>query len=530
MSAKKQRARGKVITEASPLPRRGDPARKRKLQLDVGSEQEIGACLLKVLREEGGGYDVVYTENAFWEYDQSHGRRVEVSEDELHKIIGSFDGNDYTDGRQCKTLRISDAFAKGAIRRAAVQASCPGFFHDAASVLVFSDCAVRVTDAGKIERLSHSPDHRARVGYPFDFAPNTKCERFMEMQRQHFLGDADAAQKIACEQEFFGACLLGIVVRFEKCLAMPCDGGGGRSTKLKIIEAAFPADLVSHLDARELKSAERRTRLVGKRLNFSDEVPSDAFIDSEEFKKAVTGNILTAEGKYRASFEFRSTAGFVFPIQLAGAAELTDAFWRRFVFVRYARAFEGDPSRVLDLAAQIIAEEIPGVVAWLVEGAARLLRQGRYTVPSSHFVEEAKWKLTADTVRAFLDAMYTRSIFEQPRDEGHDPSGKPNGRPIVKHDWTGASDLYAGYRKWCFDNGHRKPEASPEFKRRVEKIGYPWRQTYKGNFYGVRDLQKAQTKANADAEKTATPLEALKGAVSVLQGAKKLSLVSNSNT
>jgi phage/plasmid-associated DNA primase len=509
--------------------------RKRR-KLDVGSEEEVGRKLLNVLRDETSiSADVVFAESDFWAYrnakkDAARGRWVQVQDERLHKIVGSFDGAEFSDGRQARTLRVSDNFARGAIRRAAVHAAQPDFFAHAEPVLVFKNGAVRVTEAGEIEVLKHASKHRARVGYAFDYDRRAKCERFMAMQRDHFRGDADAEEKIFVEQEFYGACLFGMAPKFEKCLALPCDGGGGRSTKLKVIEAAFPAGLVCHLDARELKSAERRTRLVGKRLNFSDEVPSDAFLDSEEFKKAVTGNILTAEGKYRASFEFRPIAGFVFPIQVSGAAELTDAFWRRFIFNRYNRAFEGDPSRVLGLADQIIAEEIPGVVAWLVEGAARLLRQGRYTVPSSHFVEEAKWKLTADTARAFLDAVYTRSTFPEPRDKGYDHTGRPTGEKIVKHDWAKASALYSNYRNWCGENGHRKPVPTPEFSRRVEKIGYPCSHTHKGNFYGVRPLESAQSLANEEATKQGTPLKALKGAVSILQGSPKLSLVANSTT
>lgn len=216
--------------------------------------------------------------------------------------------------------------------------------------------------------------------------------------------------------------------------------------------------------------------------------------------------------------------------QISASAELSDAFFRRFLICRYNRNFEGHAKRDYDLAETVIKGELPGVVAWMVEGAARLLERGRYTIPASHAHEEAKWKLTADTVRAFLDAMYTKALFKEPRDEGYEPNGRPNGKPVKRHDWTPGSSLYMHYRTWCDDSGHRRPVPIQEFKRRVEKIGYPSDHTHKGNFYGLRELEKAQKVANERAEAKGTPPEALKGAVSILQGVPKLSLVKNSNT
>jgi hypothetical protein len=494
---------------------RNDPDGKRRPQLAVGSEQEVGQKLLDVLRDEGYGTAVVYAEGNFWEYN-GKGRWVIISSNEVDLIVGSFDGTFYKENGRPKTVRISNAFALGAIKRAQSLANAPDFFAKATDVIVFSDVSVRVTEKGEIEVVKHSANHRCRVGYDFRFDRKAQAPQFMQMQRDHFRDDVDQEQKILVEQEFYGACLFGFATKFEKCLALPCDGGGGRSTKLKVIEAAFPEGLVSHLDARELKSAERRTRLTGKRLNFSDEVPGDAFLDSEEFKKVVTGNIITAEGKYRSSFEFRPLAGFVFPIQTTGAAELTDAFWRRFIFNRYNRAYEGDKSRVLDFAKPIIANEIPGIVVHMIEGAARLLRQGKYTIPSSHYQEESKWKLAADTVRSFLEAQYTKSLFVEPRTQGFDANGKPNGQPVKNHDWTQATDLYMTYRTWCEANGHRKPVASPEFKRRTEKIGYANQHTRHGSFYAIRPLQEAQTAENQRAKAAGEPAEILKGAISTL--------------
>jgi hypothetical protein len=474
--------------------RRGDPSRQRLGRLEIGSEYEAGRVLLEVLREEGDGVPIVSVEGRLYEYVKAHGLWAVVPEDELRRIIGSFDGSECGGGKTAKTLRVSDPFARGTICCAAAEASIPGFFVGAAAVLAFADCAVRVTAAGEIERLPHSPEHRARVGYPFKYNPKAAAPRFELMMREHFVGDEDATEKIACEQEFFGACLLGIVPTYQKCLALPSDGGGGRSTLLKTIEAAFPVGTVSHIEAKDLRSAERRTRLVGKLLNFSDEVPPDAFIESEEFKKVVVGDVVTAEGKYRASFEFRPVAGHVFPIQISASAELSVAFFRRYIIIRYNRCFEGDSSRDLYLTERIVQEELAGVVCWLIAGAARLRRQRSYTIPPSHHREALRWRIEADTVTAFVSTTMVRSTFPEPQ------SRQQEGGSWDRHDWTLSADLYVAYTTWCRENGHNKPVASGRFGERLRKIPVEVKHTNKGAAYAIVERSRAERRERIRAE------------------------------
>jgi phage/plasmid-associated DNA primase len=497
--------------------RRDAPGRSRKLKLDLGSSEELGRQLLEVLREEGDGHNVVFSEGSFWEYIEKRdrkrvGRWVSISEGELHRIIGSFDGSEYPGstadakrGKRTKLLRVSHALAKDAISRASMQAEAPEFFATAKKGLAFTNGLLRVTESGEIERLPHSAEHRVRAGYPFPYDPKAKRERFDKMQREHFVGDPDAQQKIECMQEHFGGGLFGFSTKYEKCLALPSDGGSGRSATLQIIEAAFPAGSVSHIDAKELRSAERRTRLVAKLLNFSDEVPPDAFLETEDFKKVVTGNNVTAEGKFRASYEFRPVALHVYPIQNIASSELSTAFFRRFNVVRYNRSFEGDPSRVYGLADEIIATEISGIVAYLVEGAARLRRQNGYTVPASHAAEVLRWRSETDTVTAFVAAEMVRAKFDEPR------NARRGARltPSEKHDWTLQSDLYPDYTGWCAENGRRKPVHSDTFSKRLKAIGVASKHGEKGTYYGVisRVRFERREKEAAKAENRTTIME-----------------------
>jgi putative DNA primase/helicase len=531
-SSKKAPAKGATGGAASTKApsRRDDPkiSRSEEEGLRIGSEQEVGSRLLGILKEDSGSMPVC-TEGNLWEYRSKTGLWSPIPQDELHRIVGQFDGCEYPDGRVTKLLKISNAFATGAIRRAEIQVTRADFFTEekSSSLLVFKNGAVKISPSFKPELLDHSPEHRSRAGYPFDYDPGATAPRFEQMLNEHFSKDSDAKEKIACLQEFFGACLFGLATNKQKCLALPSDGGSGRSTMLEIIERAMPTGSVAHVEAKELRKPERRAKLPGKRLNFSDEVPPDAFLESEDFKKIVVGNTVTAEEKYSPSFEFRPIAGLVFPIQVSASAELSDAFFRRFIIIRYNRSFEGDKARDYNLATTVIESELQGVVTWMIQGAARLLKNDKYTIPPSHSEEELKWKLHADTVRAFLDDKYTKAKFKEPKDAGYDEYGKPNGENKEQHDWVTSSKLYADYQEWCGENGHRKPVAIQEFKRRVEKIGYPMKHTYKGNFFGLQTIDAAMKKLMEAYEKKKKkgtgglrPPEGPLGAVTILNQPK----------
>lgn len=499
---------------------RADPYRQRRLSLKIGSEHEVGGRLLEALQFEGDGQDVVYTNGVFLEYVAATGLWTEIQSVELKAIIGTFDGQEYPSGKQTRKLKVGPMLTKGAIDQAAVLSNKADFLSSKEPVLAFTNGVLRISTSGEVELLKHSPDSRVTLGYPFPWDPKAKCQRFEKMMEEHFDGDFDSKEKILCEQEFFGACLFGIATTYQKCLALPSDGGSGRSTLLETIEAAFPTGTVAHIDVKDLRSAERRTRLVGAKLNFSDEVPPDAFIESEDFKKVVTGNIITAEGKYRASFEYRPIAGHVFPIQTSASAELTTAFFRRFIIIRYNKSFEGDPKRDLHLTKKIVSEELPGIVRYLVEGCARLRTQGEYTIPPSHLKEVQQWRMESDNVMGFVGSACVRPTFQEPKD-----NKKISGSP-GRHDWAYADDVYKSYRKWCEANGHNHPVASWRFGERLQKLGIVHKKTNKGMTYALTERTKAETREDIRTGKSREERHPLPGyfdtpLLSLIDGGKK---------
>jgi P4 family phage/plasmid primase-like protien len=181
------------------------------------------------------------------------------------------------------------------------------------------------------------------------------------------------------------------------------------------------------------------------------ELPEAEIIASESFKAIVTGDMIDGRHIRQAPFNFRPVAGHFFAAnELPGTADQTPGFWRRFVVVAFNRSFKDDPERDPHIARTILATELLAVVAWMVAGAQRLMREGAYTIPPSHDAAMAAWQAAANPVASFL--------AEEARDTCDGEPGTP------------ATVLYNRFRNWCATNGH-KPMSSAKFGRRMRLLG-----------------------------------------------------------
>ncbi|MBL8788017.1 MAG: hypothetical protein JNJ59_24195 [Deltaproteobacteria bacterium] len=157
-------------------------------------------------------------------------------------------------------------------------------------------------------------------------------------------------------------------------------------------------------------------------------------MDSEGFKAVVAGDEVTRRHVHGRPFTFRPRAAHLIAAnRLPPVGDGSHGFWRRVVVVGFGRRFDGSPD--LGLATRIVADELGGVLAWALTGAARALVAGRYTLPASSSVAVDEWRVGSDAVAQWLDART-------------DP---------VTETWRGtaASAAYADFRRWAADNGHR---------------------------------------------------------------------------
>jgi P4 family phage/plasmid primase-like protien len=412
-----------------------------------GDHVELAAAVLS--RIESPTAPVTFDDGAFWRYDHEHGIWREVERERVEHTVTEFAGAWIDTGTNYKPLPITAGTCKGTadvLRNHLVSRPGAARFAAARAGIAFSDRFVTV-EGGVIQTHAHSADHLARAGLPFPYDPLT------HPQLDAFFGTLfedceDAADRIALLQEFIGACLLGLAPSYQRCLVLYGTGNNGKSQVIDLARAAFPAGTVVALPPQQWEERFRLPMLVGALANFVGEMPTKEIAASETFKGIVTGDTQTAERKNRDPFTFAPRAGHLFASNsLPSSSDISAGFFRRFVVLPLTRVFEEDGLGVeRDIGKRIASEERQAIAAWAVEGAARVQRQGGYTVPASARDLKEQWVNESDSVRVFLAERCRR---------------------VDKHSGNGLrlDDLYAPYQTWAKAHGFVPVNANTFSKR-----------------------------------------------------------------
>ena len=144
--------------------------------------------------------------------------------------------------------------------------------------------------------------------------------------------------------------------------------------------------------------------LVGKLLNASDELSSAGAIASETFKAVVTGEPVQGRDVYKSRVEFRPVAQHLFATNSlpAFAGGMDRGVQRRLLVIQFNRVIPAE-ERVEAIGRRIAEEEANLLLAWAVDGAARLIRHRDFSMPASCKAALNDWLYGADPVLAWLD-------------------------------------------------------------------------------------------------------------------------------
>ena len=414
-----------------------------RLRFERGDQVELAIQLLQEASTEG---ELVFDEGALYRYGRS-GLWELVDGAEQSRIIQGFAGAEVVGSKRPLSIKAADV--TGAMKLASHRVAKPAFFSRGRRGLAFKNGFVEVT-AEEIKLHPHSPDHRARIGYPCDYEPAASVARFTRFLCDLYQGDDDAHEKMLLLQEFAGSACIGLATRYQIALVLHGAGANGKSVLISTIVGVMPTGSCVAIPPQEWEQEYRRALLAGKLLNSVSELPEADIIASESFKAIISGDATTGRAIREAPFTFTPVAGHIFAAnRLPGTNDVTEGFWRRIIVLRFNRSFTGSAANP-NLVSELLTAERPGIVRWMLEGAQRVLQQGGYTVPASSLREVIEWRKSANPVALFLEEM-TRDIGE-------------------KEQGTTASTLYDHYETWCKRNGHRTL-SSTKFGERMKLLG-----------------------------------------------------------
>jgi putative DNA primase/helicase len=137
------------------------------------------------------------------------------------------------------------------------------------------------------------------------------------------------------------------------------------------------------------------------------ELPTKAIAEGSIFKAVITGDPIKARPPYSRPYTFHPKCAHLLSAnQLPRSLDGSDGFWRRVLLLRLTHQFVtnsgNQADHISELAKKILTTEAPGVLAWAVEGAQRLLHQDGYTIAPSSHTETAQWRMASDPMLQWL--------------------------------------------------------------------------------------------------------------------------------
>jgi P4 family phage/plasmid primase-like protien len=276
--------------------------------------------------------------------------------------------------------------------------------------------------------------------------------------RGSFQGDDDADAKIELLAEVAGAAALGHGTRHIAPKAVVLIGRtaeNGKSQVLQLLRGLLPPSAISSVPPSKFGDEKYVVNLVSKLLNTSDELGTAGAIASDGFKAMITGEPMMARTVYLPVVDFRPQAQHVFACNQLPAFQggMDKGVLRRLMPIAFNRKIpEGE--RVPHIGQRVVEEELDEVLAWAVQGAARLLDRGHFPDLTSSREALEEWSQGADPVLGWIEDRVT-----------------PVGLSVVGEEPPRMTSrkAYDDFKPWAVSEGY-SPNSLPSVNTFVQRL------------------------------------------------------------
>jgi putative DNA primase/helicase len=288
------------------------------------------------------------------------------------------------------------------------------------------------------------------VQFPFAYDPNATCPYYDQYCETTF----DDQKTIDLIDEVNGH-LCVPDMRFEKAVMAFGTGSNGKSVWLDTLTAFLGPHHVSHVALQDLTDNRfKAAQLLGKLANIFADLDERAIESSSQFKTLTTGDLMDAERKHEQPFTFKNYARLVFSAnRMPRSIDKSFAYYRRWIIIPFEKTFDTDESdgklKKDDELRSKLARELPGIFNRALDGLNRLYLARAFTIPKAVADALAAYQGENDTVAAFARECLTESS---------------------QTGYIEKKGLYSSYRRWCAQQGFRKPSTQVDIKRTLTRI------------------------------------------------------------
>jgi putative DNA primase/helicase len=290
-------------------------------------------------------------------------------------------------------------------------------------------CQNGVLDLGTRTLHNHSPALFNYASVPFDYDPNAPEPKVWLAFLKSLWGDDK--DSISLLQQWFGYTLSGRLEQ-QKLLALIGPTRSGKGTIVGLITQLMGEDNVANPAMGSLSDKFGLWPLADKPLAIITDAQGNASHAAVENVKRITGeDRVTFDRKHRSHWTGKMPTRFMLVSNLLPQfGDASGVIANRFLVLRMTESWLGREDYEL---ADKLVPELPAVLNWSLEGLDRLNANGKFTVPQSSRESVVEMMDLASPVSAFVREMCVL-----------------DANATVTRD-----DLYAAWRQWCEENGHR---------------------------------------------------------------------------
>lgn len=278
----------------------------------------------------------------------------------------------------------------------------------ASNAVNLQNCAFSLAD---FTPLPHSPDFGFNYVIPVRFDPQATCPAIFEFLEQVFKDDLNKALKAL---EFYAYSLLdGYPI--QKAMVALGNGNNGKSVYLAVLSALLGPGNIQSISLQAMSySPFAKKELKGKLANIAGDVQGGMLKDTSAFKLLTSGlDTIDGEEKFvqkRKPFRNRAKLYFGFN-QLPITLDQTDAFYRRFEFIKFLQTFENPDEHIMTRIGS--QEELSGLLNVLLFVFVPGLGKGKFHDSMTIESLRLEYNLSADPGLAFIAEHVTSNMEEQ---------------------------------------------------------------------------------------------------------------------
>lgn len=313
------------------------------------------------------------------------------------------------------------------------------------------NCPNGTVDLKTGDLLPHERSYLLTQLCPTNYDPEAECTKWEEVLDTCFAGSNDLIEYL---WRFGGYALTGNVR--EQILPVAWGGGANGKSTILITLADTLGDDYAFKAPRDLIVTKRGERhptelasLYRKRLVAVIETGEGQRLDEVLIKELTGGDTISARRMREDFWNFKPTHKLIISTNHRPRVTGTDlGVWRRLRLIPFTVSIP--PDKIIKGMDEIlVAEEAPGILAWLVRGCVAWQADGLKT-PEAVNAATAEYRSAEDIVGQFIDEKCT--VGEH--------------RLHAK-----AGELYAAYADWCESRGDR-PRRQTDFGKSLTERGF----------------------------------------------------------